>query len=118
MPRLCTLAPHHLEICDNTLRERGLIAPNKALLAAIIIKDPKLVRLLITGYPKRIAIHWKDRKTPPILDTYDREHLLDVISNEYTDMVWPCNCDSDDYIKEFTSKLVERASQSGWVFNS
>jgi hypothetical protein len=112
MPRLSTLSAQHLEVCDNTLKERGLIAPNRALLAAIIMKHPRLMRLLITGYSGSLILKWG----PPSLDTYERGYLMDAIGLEYADAHWPCNMDGDEVMERFSEMLVERASQSGWVF--
>lgn len=112
MPKLITLTPQHLEVCDNTLRERGLIAPNRALLAAIIMKHPTLVRLLRTGYSGPLLRKWG----PPSLDTYERGYLMDAIALEYADTDWPCNMDGDEVMERFSHALVDNASKSGWTF--
>jgi hypothetical protein len=114
MPRLSTLKPQHLEVCDNTLKSRGMIAPNRAIIAAIVIANPTLVRLLITGYSGEIT-----RKAKcPTLDTYEREYLLDAVANQYAGSPWPYNCDSEEVVFAFRDRLVENASQAGWVFHS
>lgn len=113
MPKLITLSKQHLEVCDNTLRAKGLIAPNRALLAAIILKHPTLVRHLRTGYSGELIRKWG----PPKLDTYESDYLFDAIAQEYAEMHWPCFGDTAEITAIFQERLVERASQAGWVFD-
>lgn len=108
MPQLATLSKDQLQICDNTLRARGLIAPNKAILAAIIVQSPTLVRCLVRYYREKV--------TDGTLDTYERGYLLDAVADFYCKAGWPCNGDSMTYQETFADMLYEKASYSGWVF--
>ena len=108
MPRLSTLKPQHIQICDNTLRSRGMIAPNKAIIAAIAMTSPTLVRCLVSYYSAGTGTG--------TLDTYERDYLMDAVAETYCRMPWPCNMDGDAAMEQFTDSLLEHASQAGWVF--
>lgn len=109
MPRLSTLTPSQIAVCDNTLKRRGMIAPNKAILAAIIMTSPTLVRCLKSYYSGDIS-------AGGTLDTYEREYLMDAVAENYCRGPWPGNMDSDDVMQRFSDTLVENASITGWVF--
>lgn len=42
-----------------------------------------------------------------IFDTCEREWFMDMFAMKLTGQEWPCNADSEEYSKEFWSKLVE-----------
>jgi hypothetical protein len=108
MPRLATLTAAQIDICDNTLRERGMIAPNKAILAAIVMTSPTLVRCLKAYYPGDVS--------DGTLDTYERDYLMDAVANNYCQADWPCFGDDIVVAARFMDTLVENASKTGWVF--
>lgn len=108
MPRLSTLSSAQIAICDNTLRSKGLIAPNRAIVAALVMTSPTLVRCLRQYYTGDVS--------HGTLDTYERGYLLDAVASNYCQAGWPCNMDGDDTMLRFSNTLVENASKSGWVF--
>lgn len=85
-----------------------MIAPNKAIVAAIVMTSPTLVRCLKSNYTGDV-----NRGT---LDTYERDYLMDAVAANYCRTEWPCNMDSDEVMQRFSDTLVENASISGWVF--
>ena len=108
MVRYRTLSPSHLKLCDNTLRSKGLLAPNLAIIAAIVLKNELLTKNLIRYY--------KTDVTDGTLDTYEREHLLESVSIHYVGLPWPCNGDSLEYTQSFVDRFNEVICQADWVF--
>jgi hypothetical protein len=109
MPRLSTLTSSQISICNNTLKGRGIIAPNKAILAAIIMTSPTLVRCLKSYYTGDVS--------NGTLDTYERDYLMDAVAQHYCRTDWPCFGDSDEVNNRFVDTFVENASKAGWVFS-
>lgn len=107
MPRLTTLTATQIKVCDNTLRSRGLIAPNSAILMAIIMTQPRLVSNLR---------YYRDCGPDATLDTYERDYLMDAVADVYCKEPWPCYNDGNEHMERFSETLVERASEVGWVF--
>jgi hypothetical protein len=113
MPKLSTLKPFHIAYCDNTLRDRGMIAPNKAILAAIVLTNPRLTSLLVRLYHENETDF---TGLPAMLDTMEREYLLDTVAQHYTGQHWPANAASQGEMEFFKHQMLERASECGWVF--
>lgn len=110
MPRLITLTMSQTQICDNTLRSRGMIAPNLGIVAALAMMSPTLVR------------HLRQYYTGPTgdgtLDTYERELLFDMVAENYCGISWPCNMDGVEYTQRFFDTLMGNSSMVGWVFET
>lgn len=108
MPRLATLTKGQLAICDRTLRSRGLIAPNKAILASLICQYPRLLG--------NVSRYYTSDGSKGTLDTYERECLLEAVALHYSGLPWPSNNADTAEVKRFSETFVEQASKAGWVF--
>lgn len=80
MPTSTTLTPVMIQACDQLLRHRGLIAPNKAILAAIIFMKPELMSSLCKRGLSTQRIK---------LDSYEQEFLMEALAQHYCRMSWP-----------------------------
>ena len=107
MPRLVTLTREQLTLCDRTLKSRGLIAPNQAILSALICNHPQL--------QGNISRYYKGSESA--LETYEREYLLEIVALHYSGLPWPTNNADSAEVKRFSETFVEHASQAGWVFS-
>ena len=99
-----------MEICDNTLRARGMIAPNLGIVASLVMMSPTLVR--------HLRLYYSETKGTGTLDTYEREYLFDMVAENYCGTSWPCNMDGVEYSQRFFDTLMENSSMVGWVFET
>lgn len=109
MPVLSTLNSSQIAICDRTLRELHFIAPNRGIIAAIVLSNPRLT--------SRIRAHYRgDYREEGVLESCERELLMDSFALFYTGHYWPVYSDNHDASVEFFDELMERTSETGWVF--